>query len=477
MGEAPFGVRRRGPSTNALRATERSPETADATSGAPFVFSVGGLQRRLRAEVEKGFGLVHVGGEISSLTLHGVSGHAYFVLKDDQAQLRCVMWKEHVQRLRAKLANGVEVIVRGRVTVFEKSGQLQLTVQHIDRLGDGAHEEAYRQLAEQLRAEGLTSPSRKRRVPMLPRAVGVVTSKSGAALRDILKTALRRDPFTRLLIAPTAVQGEGAEQDIARTLVALDELGICDVIILARGGGSREDLWAFNSELVARAIVSCRAVVVTGVGHETDTSIADLVSDLSCSTPTSAAEHVIPVRAEIRHRLTLGENRLRRALRAEVQGRSRRLMRIEARLSAQDPQRAMQRKAQTLDELTTRAERSLRIALGRRQQQLSVMARRLARLEPRAKMAALGARIQILRARQDHTIARRLEAARQRLGELAARLEALSPLAVLARGYAIATTETGRAVRSASEVRAGDPLRIRLGEGAIIARVEEVEIP
>ncbi len=477
MGEAPFGVRRRGPPSNALRASASALDPSDAPTDAPFVFSVAGLQRRLRAEVEKSFGMIHVGGEISSLTLHGVSGHAYFVLKDEQAQLRCVMWKEHVQRLRTKLANGMEVIVRGRVTVFEKSGQLQLTVQSIERLGDGLAEESYRILAEKLRAEGLTSPARKRRLPLLPRAVGVVTSKSGAALRDILKTALRRDPFTRLLIAPTAVQGEGAEEDIARTLVALDALGICEVIILARGGGSREDLWAFNAEVVARAIVSCRAVVVTGVGHETDTSIADLVSDLSCSTPTSAAEHVIPVRAEIRHRLATGENRLRRALRAEVQGRGRRLMRLEARLNAQDPARAMQRKAQALDELTTRAERSLRIALGRRQQKVAVLSRRLARLEPRAKMAALGARIQILRAKQDHTIARRIEAARQRLGELVARLEALSPLAVLARGYAIATTDAGRAVRASTEVSPGEQLRIRLGAGAITARVEEIETP
>jgi exodeoxyribonuclease VII large subunit len=475
VGEAPFGVRRRGPPTPALRASAADLAPAEGSAEAPFIFSVSGLQRRLRAEVEKGFGLVHVGGEISSLTHHGVSGHAYFVLKDEQAQLRCVMWKEHVHKLRYKLANGMEVIVRGRVTVFERSGQLQLTAQSIERQGDGMQEEAFRVLAEQLRQEGLTSPSRKRRVPLLPRAVGIVTSKSGAALRDILRAALRRDPFTHLLFAPTAVQGQGAEQEIAQALTTLDELGVCDVIILARGGGSREDLWAFNSELVARAVAACRAVVVTGVGHETDTCIADLVADLSCSTPTAAVEHVVPLRAELRHRLALDENRLRRALRSEVQGSARRLMRLEARLHAQDPALAMQRKAQTLDELATRAERSLRIALGRRQQQLSVWSRRLARLEPRAKMAALGARIQILRARQDHTISRRVEAARQRLGELVARLEALSPLAVLSRGYALATTDTGRVVRAASEVTPGERLHVRLGEGSLTARVEEIE--
>jgi exodeoxyribonuclease VII large subunit len=305
--------------------------------------------------------------------------------------------------------------------------------------------------------------------------VGIVTSKSGAALRDILRAALRRDPFTHLLFAPTAVQGQGAEQEIAQALTTLDELGVCDVIILARGGGSREDLWAFNSELVARAVAACRAVVVTGVGHETDTCIADLVADLSCSTPTAAVEHVVPLRAELRHRLALDENRLRRALRSEVQGSGRRLLRLEARLHAQDPALAMQRKAQTLDELATRAERSLRIALGRRQQQLSVWSRRLARLEPRAKMAALGARIQILRARQDHNISRRVEAARQRLGELVARLEALSPLAVLSRGYALATTDSGRVVRAATEVTPGERLHVRLGEGTLTARVEETE--
>lgn len=473
MADAPFGMRRRGPSDPPLRASSSSSSNTTDT----FVFSVGGLQRRLRAEVEKSFGVIHVGGEISSLTIHGVSGHAYFVLKDEQAQLRCVMWKEQVQRLRHKLDNGMEVIVYGRITVFEKSGQLQLTVQGVDRQGSGPAEEAWRALAEKLRLEGLTSPARKRRLPMLPRAVGVVTSKNGAALRDIVKTALRRDPFTRLLIAPTPVQGEGADLAIARTLLMLDDLRICDVIILARGGGSREDLWAFNSEVVARAVCACFAVVVTGVGHETDTSIADLVSDLSCSTPTAAAEHAIPVRAEIRNRFVVAENRLRRALRAEVTGRGRRLMRLEAKLTAQDPLRAMQRKSQLLDELTNRAERSLRIALGRRQQLLAVMTRRLARVEPRAKMAALGARIQILRAKQDHLLARHLVAAKQRLAEQVAGLEALSPLKVLARGYALATTEDHRVILRASQVAPGDRVNLRLSEGALTLRVEgELEI-
>lgn len=473
MAELPSGLRRKTPADPALRSSASERRTEGDSESAPFIWSVSGLSRRLRGDIERSFSVVFVGGEISSLAVHGVSGHAYFTLKDDQSQLRCVMWKEHVQRLRFRLENGLEVIVRGRLTVFERSGQLQMAVTGADRQGDGAMEEAFRLLAEKLRAEGLTSPERKRRLPLLPQAVGVVTSKSGAALRDVLRTAIRRDPFTRLVISPTAVQGDGAAVDIARAIGRLDALRICDAILVVRGGGSREDLWAFNSELVARAIVACSVPVVTGIGHETDTSIADLVSDLSCSTPTAATESVIPVRAEIRHRFAQITNRLRRALRAQIGAETQALLRLEKRLEALDPVVLLRRRAQLLDELIGRAERCLRVAQGRRQQQLSRLERRLARLEPKARLASMGARVQIARARQDHAIARTLEHHRQTLSVLAGRLESLSPLGVLGRGYAIVERADRRVVRSQHEVTPGELLRVRLLDGEIAVRVAE----
>ncbi|MFO0724605.1 MAG: exodeoxyribonuclease VII large subunit [Myxococcota bacterium] len=472
MAELPSGLRRKAPADPALRSAARPVKEGSESESAPFVWSVSGIQRRLRGDLERVFSTVFVGGEISSLQLHGVSGHAYFTLKDDQAQLRCVMWKEHVQRLRFRLENGLEVIIRGRLTVFERSGQLQMTVTGADRQGDGAMEEAFRLLAEKLKREGLTAPERKRKIPLLPRAVGVVTSRHGAALRDVLRTAIRRDPFTRLVISPTAVQGEAAAPEIARAIQRLDALQACDVILVVRGGGSREDLWAFNTEVVARAIVAASVPVVTGVGHETDTSIADLVSDLSCSTPTAATESVVPVRAEIRARFAQLTNRLRRGLTAEIAVERQTLLRLERRLEAQDPVAIIRRRAQTLDELVGRAERCLRIALGKRQQSLTRLERRLTRLEPRARLASMAARLQIFRARQDHAMGRSVEHHRQTLMVLIGRLESLSPLGVLARGYAIVERQDRSVVRRSQEVQPGERLEVRLADGRISVRVE-----
>jgi exodeoxyribonuclease VII large subunit len=439
----------------------------------PFVWSVTGLQRRVRGDLERGFGNVLVGGEISSLSLHGVSGHAYFTLKDADAQLRCVMWRDQVQRLLFPLENGHEVIVRGRLTVFEKSGQLQMTVQTVDRQGDGALEEAYRLLAEKLRREGLTAPERKRPLPLLPRTVGIVTSKNGAALRDVLKTALRRDPKAHLILAAASVQGSDASHDIVRALQKLDACGACDVILLVRGGGSREDLWAFNNEGVARAIVSCKVPVVTGIGHETDTSIADLVADVACSTPTAAAERAIPVRADIERAFRAMTGRLDHALRANIHASGARLHRLERALGAHDPKAEIRRRGQILDELTTRAERSLRVTLSKETSRHTRLVRRLARVEPRSRIIAAKSRLALFEAKLDHEMTREISRSKQRFELLCSRLESLSPVAVLARGYAIVRTESGALVRRASEVTVDDRLRIRVAEGEIRARVED----
>lgn len=478
MPPVPFTFRRKGPADPALRSTApkedaETPPAEGPLEERPFIFSVTGLQRKLREGLERSFGNVFVGGEISSLTLHGVSGHAYFTLKDSGAQLRCVMWREQVAKIGAKLENGQECILRGRLTIFEKSGQLQMTVLELQRQGDGAAEEAYRSLAEKLRKEGLTAADRKRPIPKLPRAVGIVTSKSGAALRDVLRASLRRDPFTPILLSTCTVQGEEAPFEIAEALRRLDRTRACDVILLVRGGGSREDLWAFNSESLARAIAASKTPVVTGIGHETDTTIADLVADHACSTPTAAAEHVVPLRSELRRLHSHLQNRLHRAMRTKMHASSGSLLRLQNRLAEQDPQALLHRRAQHLDELTMRAERCLRIALAKCEQRNSRLQRRLARCEPRAKIAAYSARIQLMRARLKHAFSRKIEAQRQELAVLLSRLESLSPVAVLARGYAFAKKDSGQLVRSPSEVTPGERLTIRVAHGEIMARVEE----
>jgi exodeoxyribonuclease VII large subunit len=350
-----------------------------------------------------------------------------------------------------------------------------MNVALLEPQGLGAMQEAYRQLAEKLRAEGLTAPERKRLIPPFPSTIGVVTSKDGAALRDILRTVLRRDPGVRVLLACTSVQGDGAGAEIADAIRRLDRIARAEVILLARGGGSAEDLWAFNEESVARAIAHASVPVVTGIGHETDTTIADLVADLSASTPTAAAERAVPVRAEIRQQWRVLETRLYRAVTAHTGKTGRELLALGHRLKRQDPQSVLKRRAQLIDELITRSERNLRIQLARRQQAFSKLQRRLLRLDPKAKLASLRARLELLGARQRVAAERKRDRAEQRLQIAAGQLESLSPVKVLKRGFAIVTDETGRLVRRAQEVEAGQAVRVRLGAGSFHARVVSTE--
>jgi exodeoxyribonuclease VII large subunit len=345
-----------------------------------------------------------------------------------------------------------------------------MAVSRVELQGLGALQEAYRQLAEKLRGEGLTAASRKRPLPAWPRTVGVVTSREAAALRDVLRTILRRDPFAHVVVSFTPVQGDGSAPEIAEALARIDALGVCQVILLVRGGGSVEDLWAFNREPVARAICACRVPVVTGVGHETDTTIADLVADRSCSTPTAAAEVVMPVRSEMRAAWLQREARLHRAMDTIVQALGRRLSRIEARIT--DPQPMIHRRAQRIDELSLRAERNLRDRLASSRRDIADLSARLESTSPRMRVRGQSARLDLLHARLDRAIERRIERTRQRFARTAARLGDLSPLAILSRGYAVVHDGAGHVVRSASEVSPGDRLAVRLGEGTIRVLVQ-----
>lgn len=445
------------------------PPPARPAPARPVVYTVSELQALLRGEVEQRFGVVLVGGEISNYHLNARSGHAYFTLKDDGAQMRCVMFRDNLIRIRHRLQDGLHVVARGRITIYEQGGQLQLMVQHVEPQGLGARQLELQERIEKLRKEGLTADARKRRLPVLPRCVGVVTSKSGAALRDVMRTILRRDPFAHVILAHAAVQGDGAASEIAEALRRLDALGRCEVIILCRGGGSTEDLWCFNEEPVARAIVSSRAPIVTGIGHETDTTVADLVADLRASTPTAAAEHAVPVRSEIRQRWLALESALHRALLAHTEGHGRRLLELSSRL--EHPQLMLERRAQRIDELETRAERASKRHLARKVERLSRLERRLARLDPKAKLGKTRHRMELLFARVERALSRSLAHRRHRLGLAAGRLESLSPLGILSRGYALASREDGTLVKDASDVAIGEKLAVRLGRGTLDVEV------
>jgi exodeoxyribonuclease VII large subunit len=447
--------------------------------------SVSELTAQVRGTLENRFASVWVEGEISNFRA-AASGHWYFTVKDEGAQLRATCFRGVNCRIRFRPSDGLLVRVRGRMTVYEPRGDYELVVEALDPVGAGALRVAFEQLKERLAAEGLFDEALKRELPLLPRRIGVVTSPSGAALRDIIRAVERRTRTVSLIVAPTRVQGEGAAAEIARAIQALNEHHLralaegrgeecVDVIIVGRGGGSSEDLWAFNGEEVARAIRASAVPVISAVGHETDFTIADFAADVRAATPTAAAEIVAEREDEIAsyvERLTHGLVNAARyrvlAERARVQeaamspGFDEVRMRLRvAREELQDARRTLERR---VSDLTARARRRLDTAV--RRLQPSRMAASASRA--RARLTAAGAGL-------ESASRARLGEARSRLAVAAASLDALSPLAVLGRGYALAQSESGEILRAAGAVRAGERVRVRLAEGALGCRVEEIE--
>jgi len=399
------------------------------------IFTIAELLAGVRALLEESMGRLWLAGEVSNLR-RASSGHLYFSLKDDAAQLRAVLFRADARRLPFELEDGLEVIAFGECSIYEARGDLQLLVRHVEPRGRGALQLAFEQLRARLEREGLFALSRKRPLPVFPRRVGLVTSASGAALRDVIEVSARRFPVTPLLLAPTRVQGDGAEYEIAAALGALAALPRgqeVDVILLVRGGGSLEDLQPFNSEVVARAIAGCPVPVVSGVGHETDLSIADLAADVRAPTPSAAAAAAFPDRSVLRDRCT-----------------------------------------RDLVRLCTAAERVIERAAAR----LGQRSEALARVAPVARVAAQRVRLEALAGALARTAHRHAERARSKLAAVAGRLDSLSPLAVLARGYAIVwKANVGSIVRRADECAPGDRLRLRLGEGELAATVEDTQEP
>jgi exodeoxyribonuclease VII large subunit len=455
----------------------------DAAERRPL--SVSELTSQVRGAIENRFASVWVEGEISNFR-PAASGHWYFTVRDDGAQVRATCFRGVNCRIRFRPSDGLLVRVRGRLTVYEPRGEYELVVEALDPVGAGALRVAFEQLKERLAAEGLFDESLKRELPLLPRRIGVVTSPTGAAIRDIIRTVERRTRTVSILVAPTRVQGEGAGVEIARAIKSLNEHHAralrqgredeaLDAIIVGRGGGSSEDLWAFNEEEVARAIRASLVPVISAVGHETDFTIADFAADVRAATPTAAAEIVAEREDEIAsyvERLTHG---LVNAARYRVVGERARVqeaamspgfdevrMRLRvAREELTDARRALERR---VAELTTRARRKLEAASSR--------------LSP-ARMASSAARsrvsLTLQRAALEAAAHARLEDARSRLAVAVASLDAMSPLAVLGRGYALAQDERGRILRESRAVKTGERVRVRLASGSLRCRVEEVE--
>ncbi|MBK7579119.1 MAG: exodeoxyribonuclease VII large subunit [Myxococcales bacterium] len=433
------------------------------------VIGVAELDRRLKRAVESVTGREWVEGEIASLKL-APSGHAYFTLKDERedAVIDCVMYRMNAQRARRHLSDGARVQLSGRATLWAPRGRLQLVAEALRPAGRGALLEALEQLKARLLAEGLFAEDKKRALPAEPRVVGVVTSAVGAAFHDIRTVAFRRGG-ARLVLCPALVQGEGAPDSIVAAINLAERYPGLDVLIVGRGGGSAEDLMAFNDERVVRRIAATVVPVVSAVGHETDVTLADLAADVRAATPSVAAELVIPDAAARRQLLSRNRRNLARAMRARVFEERSRVDRMRARLS--DPRFVIAARQQGLDELLARLERIEARRIARCRAALEETHRRLSAEDPRAVLARAHAQLSPLAARLDALARARLALSGTALGELVARLHALSPLAVLARGYAIATTEDGRAIRSAEEVRVGSGISLRVHAGQIEAQV------
>jgi len=459
--------------------------------------SVSALVSRIRNALAEAFPQrVCVVGEISNLKLHG-SGHLYFRLKDANAAIDAAMWRSAASRLKFRPTDGMEVVAEGRVDVYDVRGQLQLYVERLTPRGQGALELAFRQLYERLQREGLFDPSHKIPLPRFPRAVGLVTSPTGAAVRDMVRTLRRRWPAARVYLVPVLVQGEGAAEDIARGVRLLDasasRFGI-DTIIVGRGGGSVEDLWAFNEEVVARAIYACNTPIVSGVGHEVDTTIADLVADVRAATPTGAAELAVPDAVEVRRHAAQLAARLERIVRDTLRSSRAGLEAILRSVVFRDPAARIRSQTQRLDELEHRLGAGLRQLVATRRRRLEPAGNRLAALHPArlaerargrlekgvARLAwVLGAlskrsgdRLAVLEARLGEAHPRhRLALAQQKIAAAGRQLESMSYRSVLRRGYSVTRGPGGEIARSVEAVAEGDGIETELVDGRIDSTV------
>ena len=437
------------------------------------ILTVSQLTALIRGVVEENFEQVWVQGEISNLALPQ-SGHAYFTLKDSGAQLRCVMFRAAARALRFRLQDGIGLIARGRLTVYDQRGDYQLVVEYLEPQGLGALQLAFQQLKDKLGQEGLFAPERKKPLPALPQRIGIVTSPTGAAIHDMLKVLDRRFANLEILLSPVKVQGAGAAAEIANAIRDFNRYGAVDVLIVGRGGGSLEDLWAFNEEVVARAIAASRIPVISAVGHEVDFTISDLVADLRAPTPSAAAELVVRSKAELSFEVTTLLQRLRRSMQHAL-AQHRRTLDTQLRL-LKDPLFMVGHHIQRVDDLNSRLQQTGQRYLVRHADRVAALNGRLLLQSPLLRLERARERYQLLVERLLQASERSATRRQESFALAAARLQALSPLAVLERGYAVALREPLReVVRSSSQLVSGDRIYLRLHHGAASCLVEKAE--
>ena len=451
----------------------RRPARASMSEHNP-VLTPSQLNTLARDLLESAFPQVWVEGELGSVTRPG-SGHLYFTLKDARAQVRCAMFKPKSQRLMFVPREGMKVLGRGRLTLYEARGDCQLILEHLEEAGEGALRRAFDALKARLEAEGLFDPARKRPLPAYVRRLAVITSPTGAAVRDVLSVLSRRLPLLQVDVLPSLVQGDTAAAQIADLLQRAGTCGRYDAVLLARGGGPLEDLWAFNDEHLARTIAACPVPVVSAVGHETDFSLADFAADLRAPTPSVAAELLVPDAQDLRTRLRGLHGRAQAAQRHRLAQAIQRADRAWLRLQAHSPQARLRMLRQRQQALGQRLDALWRQRLQQRQARLRHAAAVLRAHHPLRRLAQAQARLQRLRPRPQAAIARVLQRDALKLRALARALEACSPLATVARGYTILTAADGSLVESVSQATPGARLQARLGDGSLLLSVDAVQ--
>ncbi|HGY1777692.1 TPA: exodeoxyribonuclease VII large subunit [Citrobacter amalonaticus] len=438
------------------------------------IFTVSRLNQTVRLLLEQEMGQVWISGEISNFSQPS-SGHWYFTLKDDTAQVRCAMFRNSNRRVTFRPQHGQQVLVRANITLYEPRGDYQIIVESMQPAGEGLLQQKYEQLKAKLQAEGLFDQQHKQPLPSPAHCVGVITSKTGAALHDILHVLKRRDPSLPVIIYPTAVQGDDAPGQIVRAIELANARQECDVLIVGRGGGSLEDLWSFNDERVARAIFASAIPVVSAVGHETDVTIADFIADLRAPTPSAAAEMVSRNQQELLRQILSAQQRLGMAMDYFLANRSRRFTQIYHRLQQQHPQLRLARQQTALERLHQRMNVAIDGQLKRTIQRQSRLLQRLNQQNPQPRIHRAQTRIQQLEYRLAENVRSRLSATRERFGNAVTHLEAVSPLSTLARGYSVSTANDGKVLKKVKQVKTGDVMTTRLEDGWVESQVTDIK--
>jgi len=433
--------------------------------------TVSELTARIRDLLAKNLTDLTVEGEISNCR-PAQSGHLYFTLKDEKAQVRCVWFKQQMRGLKFRAEDGLKVSVRGSVGVYEARGEYQIYVESMEPVGRGALQLAFEQLKKRLEAEGLFDARRKKPLPVLPSRIGLITSPTGAAVRDVLRILRRRFPNVHLTLFPVRVQGDGSANEIVKAIKYFNQQELVEVLIVGRGGGSMEDLWAFNEEIVARAIFESKVPVISCVGHETDFTIADFVADVRASTPSAAAEIVVQTRREFDKHIARMLETLGEQIRYRILVRSRRVHELAGRRGFRRPLDLLRQQRQRADELTARVALGLKARLEQSRKRFTAAHLRIASFDFRVELATLRLRLESRSAELGVRAERWLQKKRERLDRLGLQLQERGPLKVLERGYAIATDAAGNVLRDSNQVEIGDSISIQLHRGRLSSEVK-----